>query len=255
MVLLASIYPVVTEPISFDDMMDAFAAARKYDMATVSQRLVEKFADSEVVQDSPVKAFCVAYSRGLGEPARIAAKASLKYRMSLNSIKDQLRYTNGPALYQLYKFHRACSATAAETVSESNRKLPWITQSDSTWWHFASKNRFRGDCQCSTPIQLYTLGSGPPYTEWIATSPWQNYIKRAHNVLLKHPCSEAVACHSITKPSYDEIMCVVCQKTIHGLQEFARLLGEEVERRVSKVSIFLYIYLTYLAQCSYRSST
>jgi len=122
-VLLTSIYPIVsvdTEPLSLDDMINLLVAARKYDMAAASQGLNQKFAVSKVVQDKPVEAFYAAYSHELAEAARAAAKASLKHRMRLDDIGEKLQYTNGPALHRLWKFHRACSATAAEAVSDTH---------------------------------------------------------------------------------------------------------------------------------------
>lgn len=233
--LLTYIYPVATEPLSLDDMMDALAAARKYDMVVISQRLNNEFAESKAMQDSPVEAFCGAYSRKLGEGARVAAKASLKHIMSLNNIGDKLQYTNGPGLHLLWKFHRACCATAAEAISDN--KLPWIAKSDSSWWDFARKIAW--DCRCST----YIYRVGPTQDPWEAAVPWCNYVTQARKILLEHPCSEAVTDYSVLRPFYDEGVCKVCQKSLFGLPEFARLLGEEVERRVLKVRHFLAYFL------------
>ncbi|KAH9027761.1 hypothetical protein EDB84DRAFT_1563314 [Lactarius hengduanensis] len=136
-ILLTVIYPIVsaaTEPESLDDMIDALVAAKKYDMAAVSQRLIQRFTESKVVRDSPVEAFCAAYSHELGEAARVAAKASLKHRLNLDIIGDKLPYLNGSALHQLWKFHRACSATAA--IAVSGTRLTWIGSSNRTWWDF-----------------------------------------------------------------------------------------------------------------------
>ncbi|KAF8267384.1 hypothetical protein EI94DRAFT_1469257, partial [Lactarius quietus] len=111
---LLTIYPVVSneapEPESLGDMIDAFVAAKKFDMVSVSQRLNQKFAEAKCLQDDPIMAFCVAYSKQLGDTARIAAKASLKHPMNLDSVADKLPYIDGTALHHLYKFHRACSA-------------------------------------------------------------------------------------------------------------------------------------------------
>ncbi|KAF8273061.1 hypothetical protein EI94DRAFT_1655065 [Lactarius quietus] len=243
-VLLTSIYPIVsvdTEPLSLDDMINLLVAARKYDMAAASQGLNQKFAVSKVVQDKPVEAFYAAYSHELGEAARAAAKASLKHRMRLDDIGEKLQYTNGPALHRLWKFHRACSATAAEAVSDTH--LIWITksatESHKTWWGFASGGckacQYGGPC---SPKYTYTVGSAIPF-EWVTNSPWHNFITRARDVLLEHPCAEAVAQDSVCGPSYSEKMCHPCQSSLHGLPVFTRLLGEEVENRVSMVDLNL----------------
>jgi hypothetical protein len=222
-------------------MTGALSAARKYDMAAVSQRLNEEFAKSKVVQDNPVWAFCAAYSHKLGDVARIAAKASLKHRISLDDIGDKLQYTNGPALHQLWKFHRACSATAAEAVS--NYKLTWIAKSDRSWWDFAHKISRR--CNCTK--FSYELGTTSRDT-WKATIRWHDIIVRAHDALLERPCSEAVTYESVTRDDDDsdeddsddsddddDEFCQHCLSNLLGLPVFLRLLGEEVERRVSNV--------------------
>ena len=237
-VLLASIYPAVsvdTEPISLDDLINALSAAKKYEMAAASQRLNEKFAVSELVQDSPVEAFCAAYSHGLGEAARVAAKASLKHRMRLDDIGDKLQYTNGPGLHQLWKFHRACSATAAEAISGTH--LIWTTSFDSSAWWDIMRNH--NTCVVKPNCLRYIYKLGPSEVSWYVTSPWHNYIMRARNVLLQHPCREAVAHDSLLQPSYDEKTCYTCRPTLIGLPEFVRLLGEEVENRVSMVRNYL----------------
>lgn len=234
-VLLTPIYPVVpsltTKHASLDDMIDTFVAARKYDMAVVSQHLVQKFAESKVVKDSPVEAFCAVYSHGLGEAARVAARASLKHRMTLDDIGDKLRHTNGPALHQLWKFHRACSATAAEAVS--NNCLTWITPSHRSWWAFVE---MPPSCACRKVF--YEVGPSGS-TDWYATASWHNYITRARDVLLEQPCREAVTHDALPKLSDEEKSCQGCKRTLFGLPEFIRLLGEEVERRVLKVDIEL----------------
>ena len=235
-VLLTYIYPLATElePISLDDMIYALSAAKKYEMAAASQRLNEKFAVSKVVQDSPIEAFCAMYSHKLGEAARVAAKVSLKHRMNLDSIGENLRYTNGPALYQLWKFHRACSATAAEAVSGTH--LTWITSIDRIWPDFMRDN-------CPRDCREYSYTLGPSGECWNTTDPWYSYITRAHNVLLEHPCREAVAHDSVLKPSYEGKTCYFCRCTLISLPEFVRLLGEEVENRVSMVRNFLAYFL------------
>lgn len=166
-VLLTQIYPVVsatTEPETLDEIVDALAAAQKYDMAAVSQRLNEKFTQSKFMQDDPIAAFCAAYSRELAIPARAAAKASLKRRMNLDSIEDQLEYTNGPAFHKLYKFHRACSAAATQAVSGTHL----------TWWELANRT---GCTRCTR--NCYTRPVNPGSSSqiaWKATLPYHNFM-------------------------------------------------------------------------------
>jgi hypothetical protein len=241
-VLLKFIYPlvsVVAEPESLDDLIDALEAARKYDMAVASQRLNEKFAESKVVQDDPIVAFCAAYDHKLGEAARVAAKASLKHRMNLDNIADKLQHINGPAFYQLYKFHRACSAAAAATLP-SSKHLDWITSSDAYGWDFAPDGR----CTCSK--FRYTVDTSR--STWKATFMCNDYIKRARIVLQERPCREALSKITISL-CYEEdeefdTPCETCLLfTPPSIPDFRRLLGEEVEKRVSAVRHFLGFFL------------
>ncbi|KAH9169858.1 hypothetical protein EDB89DRAFT_2230994 [Lactarius sanguifluus] len=234
-IILTLIYPVVsvaTEPESLDDMIDAFVAAKKYDMAAVSQRLIQRFTESDVVRDKPVVAFCAAYSHELGEAARVAAKASLKRQMNLDNLGDMLQHINGPAFHQLYNFHRACSKTAAKVVSGAH--LTWITTGHHTWWSLANKK-----CtQPSTCLKIqYTIG--PSQSAWEIPASYHNYITRAYHVLLEHPCKEAVTPNYFLHPAYGEKACTQCRLSAFGLPEFSYLLGEEVERRVSEVDLVL----------------
>ena len=158
--LLTPIYQadsVATEPTSLDDLIIALAAAKKYDMAVVSRHLITKFARSKAVQDDPMVAFCVAYSHELGEAARVAAKASLKHRMNLDNIVDQLQFLNGAAFPQLYKYHRACSAAAAAAVSGS--ELYWITSSDSisSWQNLANNPQCPKSQSSKCPRHQYKI--------------------------------------------------------------------------------------------------
>ena len=238
--LLTFIYPVVsvdTQPESLDDMVDTFAAAKKYDMAVVSQRLIQQFAKSKVVQGNPVVAFCVAYSHNIEEVARVAAKASLKHQMNLDNIGDNLQYINGAAFHQLYKFHRACSAAAAQAITGSH--FTWISSSHQTWWDLAGPTVICMSGPCQGQRRQYKIGRGQSMCTWSAPPTYFEYITRAHVVLLEHPCREAVTNPVFLAPSYKGKACINCRLSLEGLPEFSRLLGDEVERRVSEVRHFL----------------
>ena len=232
--LLTSIYLLTPgsetdEERSLSDHLAAIEAVKKYDMAPAPFHLLQDFEDPACVKDSPVEAFCVAYTLELGEAVQIAANASLKHRLSLDDIGNELRHTNGPALFQLWQFHRACSAAAVAAISGAN--LTWATQAaQKSWWELVEP-----DCRTHCRCDKHTFWLGPEGTTWVAHASWNNYIKRARNALKSHPCSEAVTHHDMLKPSYTESMCNECQQHICGLSEFSHYLGKEVEKRVSKV--------------------
>jgi BTB/POZ domain len=243
-VLLSVIYPHTSEtagPPCLSDYLAALEAARKYDMTTASRRLLQDFENAGCVQDSPVEAFCAAYTLKLGDAARVAAKASLQHRLNLDNIGDKLEQMNGPALLRLWRYHRACSAAAVTLIPTAhltpNRitvtNLPWIEPAQISWWGLVDTELGCNRCASNT------FKLGPPEDRiWRPHPSWFNYMSRARDTLREHPSSKAVTRHELLKPSYEELMCIECQRRICGLSEFSRYLGEEVDRRTAQVRWF-----------------
>jgi BTB/POZ domain len=228
--LLLSIYPhslPLEEPFFLNNFITLLDAARKYDMTTAIRRLMD-WTGSKVLRDSPLEAFCAAYSHGLGEAAHTSARASLKHRLNLDDIGEKLKYMNGPVLHALWKYHRACSAAAIKCISTNS--FTWITPVQATW---------SSDTNCDCAKHRYKLG--PARTLWSANVSWKDYIERARVALKEHPCSEAVTNQGILRPSYKDRMCDECRQRIRSLSEFSRMLGEEVERIVSNVSSYIFL--------------
>jgi len=228
---LSIVYPPIPmspKTLSLDDLIATLDMARKYDITAMSDRLLREFGGLKTLQHKPLEAFCAAYSRELTKEAKLAAGASLKQRLTLDTIGDRLQYTNGPAFHCLWKFHRACSAVAVKAISGD--VFGWIPANPPPWWGVAPS----ANCRCNK----HSYGFGPR-SHWSAHTTWGDYLNRARKALRKHPCSEAITNQDILRPSYQAQMCDECKKQIAGLSEFSRYLGEEVERAVSKVSLIL----------------
>ena len=146
---LTAIYPILEpkmdgEP-SLSDHLAAIEAAKKYDMAVALTFFLNDFECSVCVRDRPVEAFCAAYTLKLGEAAQIAAKASLEHRLSLGDLGDELQHTNGPALFRLWQFHRACSAAAIAAFPGTT--LSWVTPAQISWWELVD-TKSQGCTRC-----------------------------------------------------------------------------------------------------------
>ena len=233
--LLSAIYPHTLESdkddeLSLNGLIAALDMARKYDMTTASRRLLVDFKGLKAIKDSPLEVFCAAYSRGLGDVAQITARALLKRRLNLDDMGDTLEHTNGPALHKLWKFHRACSAAAVGAIS--GHSFPWIPPQPTNWWSAHT------DCRC---LKSYGYSLGAQRSNWSPSPAWVGYLDRARNALREHPCSEAITDPAVMRPSYQVDMCDLCRHLICGLPEFSRLLGEEVDRVVSKVRGLLHL--------------
>ncbi len=226
--VLSAIYPhtsVAADPLSLDDLITILDTARKYDMATALRRLIDS-TRAETLRSSPVEAFCAAYSRELREAAQIAARASLKNRLTFEGIGDKLQYINGPAIHRLWKFHRACCAAAVEAIPDNT--FTWIPPAVTTEWGGRYSN-------CGCHKVTVSFGFEPKKIFLDVTISWRGYLDRARNALREHPCSEAVTNQALLRPSFEEQMCDKCRQRLCGQSEFSRYLGEEVERIVSEV--------------------
>ena len=225
--VLSAIYPhtsVAADPLSLDGLIATLDAAKKYDMVTALRRLMDSTC-TEPLRNSPVEAFCVAYSHELREAAQIAARASLKDRLTLEDIEDKLQYINGPAIHRLWKFHRACCAAAVEAIPTNI--FPWIPSAATTEWDIT----LGIDHGCRGFSVLF----GPTKSSSYVAISWRGYLDRARDALREHPCSEAVTNQAILRPSFEAQVCNKCRRCLCGLSTFSRYLGEEVERVVSGV--------------------
>jgi len=234
--LLSTIYPPTlvsagVGPLSLNDHIAVLDMARRYDMAAASCRLLIDFKGSRALRNDHLQAFCAAYSRELRQAAEMAARASVKYPLTLDAIGEELQYIGGPAFHILWKFHRACSAVAIKAIS--GRRFQWIHEG-STWW--SSTTFAHSSSICSSRI-YFSLGSSG--SSFQVSPSWSEYVDRAVNALKTHPCSEAITNEAILLPSIRAKMCDGCRQQVAGLSEFSRYLGEEVDRVVSNVPLDL----------------
>ncbi|KAH9967175.1 hypothetical protein BC827DRAFT_572321 [Russula dissimulans] len=232
-IVLSAIYPcstVMAESHPLNDLVAALAMTEKYEMAAaVSGRLLQDFTNAVTLCDTPFEAFYAAFSHRLREAARVAARASLKYPLTLDELGEKLPDLNGHALHTLWKFHRACSSAAAALVIK-DRELAWIELGERCWWFYSST------CHCEKKDKYYL---GPEKRPWWGPADWSSYFDSARKALQKRPCSEAVTHREIFDSSISRTKCRECLASIRGLPEFSRYLGEEVERIVSNVPLEL----------------
>jgi hypothetical protein len=244
--LLFAIYPptlpACVGPLSLSDHIDVLDMARKYDMAATSRRFLIDFQASEALRDNHLQAFYAAYRRELREAADIAARESLKHPLVLDAIGGVLQCIDGPFLYMLWKFHRACSAIAVKTISD--HKYKWIPNTKRNWWSATPGCCASLSC-CCPKVEFWFGPDGSKsvrLSNWSTHPAWGHYVDRAVEALKTHPCSEAITNQAILLPSYQAEMCSGCRKQIAGLSEFSRYLGEEVDRVVSNVREHFYLF-------------
>ncbi|KAI0272561.1 hypothetical protein BC834DRAFT_353248 [Gloeopeniophorella convolvens] len=235
--LLTSIHPVVfattsrgadDEEWSLDDLIAILAAAKKYDMASASERVLQSFADAAFLRDKPIEAFCAAHKYKLEAPARIAAKACLQVRLNLDIVGEKLPFLDGQALHHLWRFHRACSAAATAAFRNDSLELPTVDPDD--WWRTATSTE---SCPCRK--HSFTVIFKPrtrPRSSFGAVEEnhfvakrvtidtrlnglWLNYMKRALAALGEQPSTNALLRPDVLVISHQET-CGRCRDMVLG---------------------------------------
>ena len=134
--LISMLYPVPrVMPDSYDKVLHLLAACQKYDMVHI-----QSFIRDEVSRDgSPVpvgtevfRAYAIASSKGLILEMEKAARLTLDYPMTFESLGEELRFFEGSALLDLvyfrrrYQYHLATSLRSILQVNDSGPLNIWI---------------------------------------------------------------------------------------------------------------------------------
>jgi hypothetical protein len=126
--LLSMLYPVPPEiPKSNDVILALLSAAQKYDMVAIQSSIRAEASRRELLSLPRAEAFrmyAVACSRGLIPEMETAARLTLDYRLTFESLGRELRSFEGWALRDLADFRRRC------TSHLSSQLLPFLDQHD-----------------------------------------------------------------------------------------------------------------------------
>ncbi|KAI0272560.1 hypothetical protein BC834DRAFT_857301 [Gloeopeniophorella convolvens] len=222
---------------SLDDLINILAAAKKYDVASASERFLQSFADAAFLRDKPIEAFCAAYKYKLEAPARLAAKACLQVRLNLDLIGYKLSFLDGQALQHLWQYHRTCSVAAVTIFKDDNDghqpriNLVGIGDRDPWWSTLLLKDRLV--CSHCTHHTLSFIGY-PDVRSIMVNSRWRDYLSRACTALREQPGTSALLRDDVLTPAYVGRTCdsKLCRCTALLLPEFARRVGVEMEKLI-----------------------
>ncbi|KAI0272558.1 hypothetical protein BC834DRAFT_353102 [Gloeopeniophorella convolvens] len=213
--LLTSIYPIVfattsrgadDEDWSLDDLIAILAAAKKYEMASASERVLQSFADAAFLRDKPIEAFCAAHKYKLEAPARLAAKACLQVRLNLDIVGDKLTFLDGQALQHLWRYHRACSAAAVTFFDHGYDGTGLgFRETDDTepWWEATTAMLALRQCpdrNSCTHHSLRMVFAGYECSLNV-NSQWHDYLARARAALQDQPCADALLRDDVLRAS------------------------------------------------------
>jgi len=229
--LLTLCYPLDNPVFStLAEMLVVLEAAKKYDMERAYNVASRSFAQAVQQIAHPAKAFNLACKYRLANEARVAARSCLKNPMSLDDLDQELQYMDGPALHQLWRYHRKCSDAAGSLASGDD--YTWITRKDGQIWGWADA----GSCVCQRRAVAVANNES-----WLARSWWTIYMQNAEEALRKRPCGSTVTCQAIMVPSYQEVaQCSYCLPiVVETLLAFSKTFASEVEDRILKIELGL----------------
>ncbi|KAI0301722.1 hypothetical protein B0F90DRAFT_1717291 [Multifurca ochricompacta] len=112
--LITMLYPIPSViPDSYDRVLDLLAVTQKYDMAAVQSSLrveisQKTFPALTSTPAAPFHAYAIASSKGLTPEMEHAARLTLDYPMTFESIGDELKLFDGWALRDLAHFRKRC---------------------------------------------------------------------------------------------------------------------------------------------------
>jgi len=110
--LVSMLYPVcVAKPKSYDKVLDLLAACQKYDMVQIQSSIRERVNWSDFPAPSGTKhfsAYAIASSKGLVPEMEEAARKTLDYPMTFETLGEGLRLFKGSTLRDLVQFRKRC---------------------------------------------------------------------------------------------------------------------------------------------------
>ena len=147
--LITMLYPISPEiPASYERVLALLGAAQKYDMPAVlySIRAGVAYERSTVpVMAHAFRAYAIAFSNGLSDETRTAARLTLDYPLTFEALGDDLPLFGGSALRSLAEYRKRCRVSVVSCLElfldvRSHPSKIWVgcprttPQSALPWW-------------------------------------------------------------------------------------------------------------------------
>lgn len=221
--LFAFCYPM-DDPMlqNIDDARAVLEAAHKYEMDAIAKRARASW--TAVAGMDALKAFAIACSMGWEDEARIAARLTLDNPIwpLEPPLPVEFAYVSAENLLRLQSYHRKCVAAACKFA-------------DDTGWGMQVLNSL----VCAHCDKLY---SGSTQASLLAN--WLHVFQTsAKAILMSQPSSAVVANQTVVfdtiRRAYGSPPCDLPMHAFEKIKSVARMFGEELDSRVSSVSVKL----------------
>ena len=216
--LISMLYSVAPEiPHSSDNILALLAAAEKYDMDAAKSSIRAEINCRELLSSTGAgvfRVYAVAYNKGLIPEAEAAARLTLGYPLTFESLGNALQLFEGRALRDLAEFrlrsiHDLCSnwnsfldcvvgpskiwvGCSTESVDHDNRRLPaWLREClHLRLTNPSGKKRWFG-------LRLADSGELAQFTETIPTFAelYDEYLKALRSHVMENDCNFCMKVH------------------------------------------------------------
>ncbi|KAJ8516593.1 hypothetical protein ONZ45_g6110 [Pleurotus djamor] len=227
--LLPFVYPRSVEiprMETLEELQAVLHVAAKYEMKEVQQCLGEILVSPRFVEVDPMRVFAIACRYGLQQPARLAAKHTLRLSLPERRYVSEMEHISAGNLQRLVEYYFACSSVAAGVAKD----FSWISKDTWTWF-------YRVPCSC-TGSTYVLIGNGHmnvPARLW-----WLHYMRQLGEALKERPSVATLMKRSLMDEVLEKTKTCSCgRKTILDMLEFRDLFATELDRRISEVDLVL----------------
>ena len=103
---------------SLSDIANLLQAADKYDIESIQIRALSSLAQTEFLENEPLRVYAIASRFGAHETAALAAQRVLRYPLLHAEYFSELELVNGGTIYRILHYHKQCSAAALKVATD-----------------------------------------------------------------------------------------------------------------------------------------
>jgi hypothetical protein len=283
--LITVLYPIPSEiPSSYERVLALLGAAQKYEMPAVRRTIRAEVLYNELPAPAhPFRAYAIAFSNGLSSETKSAARLTLDYPLTFETLGDDLPLFVGSALSMLANYRTMCRDSVVSClesfleVRDGPSKI-WVQvgcpgfkaqPEDSEWASFVKPSGGRSKwttAQAVTPSLGSTLHKDkectlPSWLDDLFKQQLEELGQYFTNSIIKPSNIREKYLAALRKHSPDKNGCIPCMVMhTHSGESYCVELEQKLTRARNKVSTHLELYRFHVTKkavhrCSLFSET
>ena len=219
----------------------AHAAASKYCMDEVKERIQVALLSSPLMEQQPLRIFAIAVHYRWEEVARASARNAAALTVPFYTV-EELQYISGREYGRLLDYHQQCALVASRVACTGTTFRLRFFCTWTTWALGPASERFvwfRGSHPEECPSMTFMVSDDNICVcQW-----WLDYMVEAGSNLALRPVGNTVMEPVIVDKALQRATgCPVCRETVHAdMRAFIEMFAAEVDKVISKVNSWLVI--------------